>query len=189
MTDLTEQFNNDELDENKLYYFKQKMSEEIEVGRPFALNMVRAMDDTYLDWFLIDKVLAPVPSYEELVKLKEELKDFEYEHKQYAMSYEDTFCKLETARKENKQLKEQINKYILDSINRGTANAVTAVKEFGMPERIEELVKQNTKLKELLKECREHLITYKRDDLNKGYVVYDGSYLIDKIIQVLGEDK
>ena len=82
MTDLTEQFNNDEIDESKLYYFKQKMSEEIEIGHPFALNMVRAMDDTYLDWFLIDKVLAPVPSYEEWqekleenTKLKELLKE------------------------------------------------------------------------------------------------------------------
>lgn len=46
---------------------------------------------------------------------------------------------------------------------------------------------ENFTLKSLLKECREHLITYKRDDLDKGYVVYDGSYLIDKISQVLGE--
>jgi len=82
MTDLTEQFNNDEIDESKLYYFKQKMSEEIEIGHPFALNMVRAMDDTYLDLFLIDKVLSPVPSYdewqaklEENDKLKELLKE------------------------------------------------------------------------------------------------------------------
>lgn len=72
MTDLTEQFNNDKLDDSKLYYFKQKMSEEIEVGRPFALNMVRAMDDTYLDWFLIDKVLAPVPSYNEWIGVKQQ---------------------------------------------------------------------------------------------------------------------
>ena len=85
MTDLTEQFNNDEIDESKLYYFKQKMSEEIEVGRPFALNMVRAMDEIYLDWFLIDKVLAPVPSYEEWqaeleenIKLRELLKECRY---------------------------------------------------------------------------------------------------------------
>lgn len=71
MTDLTEQFNNDELDDEKLYYFRQKMSEEIEVGSPFALNMVRATDGTYLDWFLIDKVLAPVPIFEEYQQLKE----------------------------------------------------------------------------------------------------------------------
>ena len=45
-----------------------------------------------------------------------------------------------------------------------------------------------TKLKKLLKECRKHFINYKRDDLDKGYVVYDGSYLIDKINQVLGEE-
>ena len=47
---------------------------------------------------------------------------------------------------------------------------------------------QCQQLKELLKECREHLITYKRDELDKGYVVYDGSYLINKINQVLGEE-
>lgn len=46
-----------------------------------------------------------------------------------------------------------------------------------------------TKLRELLKECREHFITYKRDDIDKGYIVYyDGSYLIDEINQVLGEE-
>lgn len=50
------------------------------------------------------------------------------------------------------------------------------------------LEEENATLKSLLKECREHLITYKRDDLDKGYVVYDGSYLIDKINQVLGEE-
>jgi hypothetical protein len=55
-------------------------------------------------------------------------------------------------------------------------------------EAYEQARKENTKLKELLKECREHLVTYKRDDLDKGYVVYDGSYLIDKINQVLGEE-
>lgn len=54
---------------------------------------------------------------------------------------------------QNAQLKEQINKCYLDAINRGTANAVKAVKEFGMPERIKELVEQNAQLKELLKEC------------------------------------
>lgn len=47
--------------------------------------------------------------------------------------------------------------------------------------------KENIQLKELLEECRNHLITYKRDNINKGYVVYDSLYLIDKISQVLGE--
>ena len=82
----------------------------------------------YWEWHFnsdIKQVLAPVPSYDEWQ------------------------AKLE----ENAQLKEQINKCCLDAINRGTANAVKAVKEFGMPERIEELVKQNAHLKELLKEC------------------------------------
>ena len=64
-------------------------------------------------------------------------------------SYEEWQAKIE----ENAQLKEQINKCCLDAINRGTANTVKAVKEFGMPERIKELVEQNAQLKELLKEC------------------------------------
>ncbi len=50
-----------------------------------------------------------------------------------------------------------------------------------------EVRRENETLKELLKECRNHLITYKRDNINKGYVVYDSLYLIDKISQVLGE--
>lgn len=68
--------------------------------------------------------------------------------------------------KQNKQLKERLEK----------------TQELEL-----EVRRENTKLKELLKECKEHLITYKRDDLNKGYVVYDGSYLINKIDQALGE--
>jgi hypothetical protein len=52
-----------------------------------------------------------------------------------------------------------------------------------------EVRRENAQLKELLKECREHFITYKRDDIDKGYVVYDGSYLIAKINQELGEPK
>ena len=54
---------------------------------------------------------------------------------------------------------------------------------------VEETIEQNKLLRNLLKECREHFITYKRDDLDKGYVVYDGSYLIDKISQVLADNK
>lgn len=63
----------------------------------------------------------------------------------------------EQVKEENAQLKEQINKYFLDAINRGTANAVKAVKEFGMPERIEELVKQNKELKERCERLEEAL--------------------------------
>lgn len=72
-----------------------------------------------------EDIIMPVPTYEEWKALNEQ----------------------------NAQPKEQINKCYLDAINRGTANAVKAVKEFGMPERIKELVEQNTQLKELLKEC------------------------------------
>ena len=76
------------------------------------------------------------------------LKEYEA-HKTPVQSYDEWQAKLE----QNAQLKEQINKCYLDAINRGTANTVKAVKEFGMPERIEELVKQNAQLKEMLKEC------------------------------------
>lgn len=48
---------------------------------------------------LIDKVEI------ENTKLKEELKDYEYQHKQDGICYDDIFCKLELARKENRQLK------------------------------------------------------------------------------------
>lgn len=90
---------------------------------------------------------VPVPSYEEWKDLKSKLQLKE-------TAYDFDTARLEA---ENAQLKEQINKCCLDAINRGTANAVKAVKEFGMPERIEELVKQNKQLKELLKECFEYI--------------------------------
>ena len=114
MTDLTEQFNNDEIDESKLYYFKQKMSEEIEIGHPFALNMVRAMDDTYLDCFLIDKVLAPVPSFKEMQanqkwikSLEEKIKIYERKDKQAT----ETSIAYNELAKENEELKEIIERH------------------------------------------------------------------------------
>lgn len=110
---LTEQFLDDELDDSKLYYFKQKMSEEIEVGKPFALNMVRAMDETYLDWFLIDKILAPVPSYEEWKTsekynkhLEEVIKVYERKDKQAT----ETSIAYNELAEENAKLKEIIEK-------------------------------------------------------------------------------
>lgn len=100
---------------------------------------------------------TPVPTFEEWKQLKE--------YEQIVTSYNmkpidydiacETVNKLLDERKalkeQNAQLKEQINKCYLDAINRGTANAVKAVKEFGMPERIKELVEQNAQLKELLR--------------------------------------
>ena len=71
--ELTEKFMNDELDD-RLYYFTQKMSQDnVEIGRSFAFNMVRADDGEYLDLFLIHEVLTPVPSYHDLCELKQEL--------------------------------------------------------------------------------------------------------------------
>lgn len=73
--ELTEKFMNDELND-RLYYFTQKMSQDnVEIGRSFAFNMVRADDGEYLDWFLIHEVLAPVPSYEEWRQLKDLLRE------------------------------------------------------------------------------------------------------------------
>ena len=67
--ELTEKFMNDELDD-RLYYFTQKMSQDnVEIGHSFAFNMVRADDGEYLDWFLIHEVLAPVPTYDQVVDL------------------------------------------------------------------------------------------------------------------------
>ena len=82
---------------------------------------------------------------------------------------------------QNAQLKEQINKCYLDAINRGTANTVKAVKEFGMPERIEELVKENAQLKELLKLARSSVDYHCA--LCREYT--DGKILITKIEEVL----
>lgn len=70
--ELTEKFMNDKLDD-RLYYFTQKMSQDnVEIGHSFALNMVRADDGEYLDWFLIHEVLSPVPTYDEYNELEKE---------------------------------------------------------------------------------------------------------------------
>lgn len=145
MTDLTEQWKKGELTEGWYWVKNVTWSE--------CINMLYNWSDTFLDGDVpvdndkIIEVLAPVPSYEEWKDLKSKLQ------------LKDTAYDFDTARleEENAQLKEQINKYYLDAINRGTANAVKAVKEFGMPERIKELVEQNAQLKELLRECKEPL--------------------------------
>lgn len=94
----------------------------------------------------------------ELKAENEKLKEYERIVTSYNMKPIDYDIACETVNKllderkvlkeENAQLKEQINKYYLDAINRGTANTVKAVKEFGMTERIKELVKENAQLKE-----------------------------------------
>lgn len=81
-----------------------------------------------------DRIIEQVPSYDEWLEKTKSLKVLA-----------EAYCK---EKQQNAQLKEQINKCYLDAINRGTANTVKAVKEFGMPERIEELVKENAQLKE-----------------------------------------
>lgn len=115
---------------------------------------------------IIDTVVCEVPSYEQWQDLKSKLQ------------LKETAYDFDTARLEeqNAQLKEQINKCCMDAINRGTANTVKAVKEFGMPERIKELVEQNAKLKELLKKCGDWLAYIDRDD-----------GLIKQIDELLGE--
>ena len=107
-----------------------------------------------------------------------------YQYLSPVPSYEQWQAKLE----ENTNLKEQINKCCMDAINRGTANAVKAVKEFGMPERIKELVEQNAQLKELLKECRDE-IEYLRKHYKGNIDHHKNNTRLDKEInQVLGEE-
>ena len=107
MTNLTEKYKKGELKAG-YYYVKN------EFGNIFPSDYSENYDcisDTVIkDFFTevseIKEVLEPVPSYEEYTKLKEELKDYEYQHKQHGICYDDMFCKLELARKENRQLKE-----------------------------------------------------------------------------------
>lgn len=125
--DLTSQWKKGELNRNKIYYYETPFNTADTASGYWLCNHC----DTEKDKI---EILGEVPSYDE---------------------WKETYnCMLENEvlRLKNAQLKEQINKYCLDVINRGTANTVKAVKEFGMPERIEELVKQNAQLKELLKE-------------------------------------
>ena len=111
MTDLTDKWKKGELPSG-YYYVKN------EFGNIFPSDYSENYDcisDTVIkDFFTevseIKEVLEPVPSYEEYTKLKEELKDYEYQHKQDGICYDDIFCKLELARKENRQLKERLKK-------------------------------------------------------------------------------
>lgn len=161
MTDLTDKWKKGELPDG-LYYVKTNDDSVMILGWSKIAG-----------WYNIKQVLAPVPSYEEWQSMDRLEKIMLQERAKLNKQVIELLEK-------NTKLKEQINKYILDSINRGTANAVTAVKEFGMPERIEKLVKQNTKLKELLKECYTAMEETQYWDMCK---------LLPKINQALGEDK
>ena len=112
MNDLTEQWKKGELPEGH-YYIKTRNETNIDEYIQWYKDHGIPSEKSFA-YFNVQQIIAPVPSYDEWK------------------------AKLE----ENAQLKEQINKCYLDAINRGTANTVKAVKEFGMPERIEELVKQ-----------------------------------------------
>ena len=138
--DLTEQWKKGELPEGH-YYIKTRSEINIDEYIQWYKDHGIPSEKSFA-YFNVQQVLAEVPSYEEWQDLKSKLQ------------LKETAYDFDTARleEENAQLKEQINKCYLDVINRGTANAVKAVKEFGMPERIKELVEQNVQLKELLKE-------------------------------------
>ena len=123
MTDLTDKWKKGELPSG-YYYVKN------EFGNIFPSDYSENYDcisDTVIkDFFTevseIKEVLEPVPSYEEYTKLKEELKDYEYQHKQDGICYDDMFCKLELARKENRQLKELLKE--CDKMNTRLENAL-----------------------------------------------------------------
>ena len=140
---------------NKISLTEQWKKGELPEGFYYVNDGVEVTIDYYLcDYWErhfgwdIQQIIAPVPSYDELQNMNEAVNE----------------CMAANIKlvEQNKQLKEQINKYYLDVINRGTANAVKAVKEFGMPERIKELVEQNAQLKELLKRAR-GLMGYVKD--------------------------
>lgn len=100
---LTEKFMNNELDD-RLYYFTQKMSQDnVEIGHSFEFNMVRADDGEYLDWFLINEVLAPVPSYDEYKRLQERNEKLE------KMAFHYTPEEWNTMLRKVEHLQEQLN--------------------------------------------------------------------------------
>ena len=108
MTDLTKQWKNGELPEGH-YYVKDGENMIAEYLDGYFYN-----DGNPMTSFSggVDSVLEKVPSYEEYTELKEELKDYEYQHKQDGICYNDLFCKLELARKENTKLKTFLKKAI-----------------------------------------------------------------------------
>ena len=186
MTNLTEQWKKGELPEGH-YYIKTRSETNIDEyiqwykdhGIPseksfayFNVQQVLAPVPSYEEWQASEKYIKHLEekikiyerkdkqatetsiAYNKLAEENEELKEILERHKKATAKAQIRSCDLEII---NEQLKEQINKCYLDAINRGTANTVKAVKEFGMPERIEELVKQNDKLKELLEECSPYI--------------------------------
>lgn len=117
MTDLTEKWKKGELPSGWYYTLVNGGSYEDYTSTQFYNEYTNEFDKHPL---ITKQVLAKVPSYEEYTKLKEELKDYEYQHKQDGICYNDIFCKLELARKENRQLKELLKEHreeIGDEIN------------------------------------------------------------------------
>ena len=70
---LTEQWKDMEL-EHGLYYVRSNYNN-IFVGLPYGINMMRVIDNGCFDVDSIKEVLAPVPSYEEWKRLQEQLNE------------------------------------------------------------------------------------------------------------------
>lgn len=106
MTDLTEQWKKGELPSG---YYYCKTGNGVEILRTWGdkyNQLLNNLDEVFMKEMSDCKIISEVPCYDEYTKLKEELKDYEYQHKQDGICYDDMFCKLELARKENRQLKE-----------------------------------------------------------------------------------
>lgn len=113
MTDLTEKWKKGELPSG-YYYVKNEFGNIFpsDYSEDYDCISDRVIKDFFTEVSEIKEVLERVPSYEEWqakleenTQLKEELKDYEYQHKQDGICYDDIFCKLELARKENRHLK------------------------------------------------------------------------------------
>ena len=154
MTDLTEQWKKGELSLDKSYYLRlQDGSEEIQM---------------YVGGFLcnennpVDEVLAQVPSYEEYLALQSD----SLAKNEGAEIVAELKAKVKQLKKDYKDLEYKFRSY-------------KDFKETAYDLDTSRLEEENTKLKELLKECRERLI----------YCTISTLDVQAKIKQALGEDE
>lgn len=148
---------------------------------PFGWYYIKIADIVFIDFFegkvwknkkdkYIDEVLAEVPSYEQWQK-----------HRKTLLKTQKKNCDLEIINEQLKEYERIVASYYMKPIDYETS-CETVNK---LLDEKKGLKQENTKLKELLKECEHMIIAYSIN--NNTFTKEEIKNIISKIDQVLGE--
>ena len=154
MTDLTEQWKKGELPDG---YYYCKTGNGVEILRTWGdkyNKLLNNLDEVFIKEMSDCEIISEVPSYDEWQRILHYAGKYEFEYTSCAMDYENL-------KEENQQLKKWCEEF----------NAL-------------EVAKENTKLKELLKECG-HLMQIEKDFASCHFEKDKLTELLNKIDEVI----